>query len=433
MYKDSDGYILIDMSGADISKSSQNIIGFYDRIVESINTNKLVLVINFGNYSPMPAIAHKKLNYYVIVTNLYKITINSNDIVLIEETGESTVDVSIIPTLQAGVKIADFSIGEVDGSLYAPAQSSIINDNVTADNTTWSSDKIDNELDSKVDASSLAAVATSGSYNDLTNTPVLADVAISGSYTDLTNKPTLATVATTGSYNDLTNTPVLADVAISGSYTDLTNKPTIPADLDDLSDVTLTTPTNGQTLVYDATASMFVNATPPSGVTTLAGLSDVSLSTPASGNSLVFDGTDWSNTTIDAADISYSQGVSVADKLDSLDNISQITAITTDSTGIADNDTLVVRVGNLLILNLSFTLNTTYSAQWKDIFSFDDTTLQIQGLAGFLGVVSTEANDNTYGQLYLNTNTNKVTYRVRSGVQNKTYRGQLIVPISNSV
>jgi hypothetical protein len=277
------------MGAADISKSTQSIVGFYDRIVESVDANKLVLVINFGTYSPMPAIAHKKLNYYEIVTNLYKITINSNDIVIIEETGESTVDVSIVPTLQEGVKIADFAIGEVEGSIYAPEQVDVINDNVTASNTTWSSDKIDNELDKKADSSSLATVATSGSY------------------ADLTNKPTLAAVAT------------------SGSYTDLTNKPTIPADLDDLSDVTLTAPANGQTLVYDSTSEQFVNATPPSGVTTLAALSDVSLTTPVSGNSLVFDGTEWANNTLAAADIPYSSEVSVADKLDNVPTFDTIT------------------------------------------------------------------------------------------------------------
>ncbi len=38
----------------------------------------------------------------------------------------------------------------------------------------------------------------------------------------------LATVATSGSYNDLSNKPSLATVATSGSYSDLSNKPTIP-------------------------------------------------------------------------------------------------------------------------------------------------------------------------------------------------------------
>ena len=51
----------------------------------------------------------------------------------------------------------------------------------------------------------LATVATSGSYNDLTDTPELATVATSGDYDDLSNKPNLATVATSGSYDDLSH------------------------------------------------------------------------------------------------------------------------------------------------------------------------------------------------------------------------------------
>ena len=92
------------------------------------------------------------------------------------------------------------------------------------------SDKDGNQIDlTYAKKSSLATVATSGSYNDLSNKPNLATVATTGSYTDLTNKPNLATVATTGSYNDLSNTPNLATVATSGSYSDLTNKPNLAA------------------------------------------------------------------------------------------------------------------------------------------------------------------------------------------------------------
>ena len=307
MYRDSDGYILIDMGAADISKSTQSIVGFYDRIVESVNANKLVLVINFGTYSPMPAIAHKKLNYYEIVTNLYKITINSNDIVIIEETGESTVDVTIVPTLQEGVKIADFAIGEVEGSIYAPEQVDVINDNVTASNTTWSSDKIDNELDKKADASSLAAVAT------------------------------------------------------SGSYTDLTNKPAIPSDLDDLSDVTLTSPADGQTLVYDSTSEQFVNATPPSGVTTLSGLSDVSITTPASGNALVYDGSEWVNNTLDADAIPYSAGVSVADKLDTIPTL--VSDTVSVLSGITANKVQLLKYGKVVFLTMAIKVSSPSSWQ----------------------------------------------------------------------
>ena len=52
----------------------------------------------------------------------------------------------------------------------------------------------------------------------------------------ITDFPSLATVATSGSYNDLSNKPTLATVATSGSYNDLSNKPTIPDELSDLSD-----------------------------------------------------------------------------------------------------------------------------------------------------------------------------------------------------
>lgn len=169
----SDGYVLIDMSDVDLTRSSQNIPGIYNRVVEVIDTNKLALIINAGNNTPMAAIVHKRLNYYVINTTLFIFTINSNDIVIVEEAGEATVDVSIVPTLTEGTKIADFAIGSVEGSLYAPEQQSEINDNVTASNTTWSSDKLSDELDLKADLSSLATVATSGDYDDLTNKPTI--------------------------------------------------------------------------------------------------------------------------------------------------------------------------------------------------------------------------------------------------------------------
>src|ERR1700733_12034737 len=63
----------------------------------------------------------------------------------------------------------------------------------------------------------------------------LATVATSGSYADLTNKPTIPAAQVNSDWNSITglsqilNKPTLATVATSGSYTDLTSKPTIPA------------------------------------------------------------------------------------------------------------------------------------------------------------------------------------------------------------
>jgi hypothetical protein len=86
---------------------------------------------------------------------------------------------------------------------------------------------------------SLATVATSGSYSDLTNKPALFDGAYTsltgapalfdGAYSSLTGAPSLATVATSGAYSDLSGTPTLATVATSGSYDDLSDKPSIPS------------------------------------------------------------------------------------------------------------------------------------------------------------------------------------------------------------
>ena len=80
-----------------------------------------------------------------------------------------------------------------------------------------------------VTSSSLATVATTGAYSDLSGTPNLATVATSGQYSDLTGKPTIPT-ATSQLTNDsgFLTSGSFAQVAFSGSYNDLSNKPTIP-------------------------------------------------------------------------------------------------------------------------------------------------------------------------------------------------------------
>lgn len=125
-------------------------------------------------------------------------------------------------------------------------------------------------------SNSLATVATSGSYNDLSNKPTIptktsdltndsnfvsdasyvhtdnnftsteksklsgiaagaevnvqSDWSVTSTSSDayIKNKPTLAAVATSGAYSDLTGAPTLATVATSGAYSDLSGKPTIP-------------------------------------------------------------------------------------------------------------------------------------------------------------------------------------------------------------
>ena len=90
----SDGYILIDLSSADMSKSNQYMPGLYHRVtVDCLGVNKLALVINAGDLTPMSAVINRSLNYYVITTSLYIFKINSNDILIIEQAGSSSVEV----------------------------------------------------------------------------------------------------------------------------------------------------------------------------------------------------------------------------------------------------------------------------------------------------------------------------------------------------
>lgn len=78
----------------------------------------------------------------------------------------------------------------------------------------------DNLLNSKANTSDLAVVAKSGNYNDLNNTPT-----IPTKVSDLTND---SGYITSVSWEDVTSKPELSQVAISGSYSDLSGTPTIP-------------------------------------------------------------------------------------------------------------------------------------------------------------------------------------------------------------
>ena len=116
--------------------------------------------------------------------------------------------------------------------------------------------------------------ATTGDAQIL-NKPSLATVATTGAYSDLTGAPSLATVATTGAYADLSGKPSLATVATSGDYDDLSNKPTIPT----VNNATLTIQNDGTsagTFTANASANKTINIVPPVRIgSTLSAPSDV--------------------------------------------------------------------------------------------------------------------------------------------------------------
>lgn len=128
------------------------------------------------------------------------------------------------------------------------------------------------------------------------------------------NKPTLATVATTGAYTDLSGTPTLATVATTGAYSDLSGKPTIPADLTDLGDTPVGYGTAGQVLATNSTADGTEWITPSSGgATAIDDLSDVSILNATTGEFLKYDGADWTNDNVTLNEINDVNITSVAD------------------------------------------------------------------------------------------------------------------------
>jgi hypothetical protein len=67
------------------------------------------------------------------------------------------------------------------------------------------------------------------------------------------------------------------------------------SDLDDLADVEAPTPSDGDIIIYDGVTDNRWESTAGAAPTTLAGLSDTTIATPAEGDYLIRDGTDWKN------------------------------------------------------------------------------------------------------------------------------------------
>ena len=86
-----------------------------------------------------------------------------------------------------------------------------------------------------------------------------------------------------------------------------------------LTDVSLSSPTNGQVLTYNTVAGKWENATPTTGVTTLAALTDVSVSSITNGQTLTYNSvaSKWENVTPTAyvSSVTGSTGVIVSSGL----------------------------------------------------------------------------------------------------------------------
>lgn len=90
----------------------------------------------------------------------------------------------------------------------------------------------------------------------------------------------------------------IAEISIDGTTTDV-YAPTSggATSLSGLSDVTITSATNGQAILYDSANSVWKNSNLPTGSSTLDGLTDVTISSPTDGQSLIYDSNsgEWIN------------------------------------------------------------------------------------------------------------------------------------------
>ena len=203
---------------------------------------------------------------------------------------------------------------------------------------------------------SLATVATTGAYSDLSGTPSLATVATTGAYSDLTGAPdvpvlennfvTTTSTATTISENGhyaywFNNTSSItltlpaqgAGVVAYLTFTNInsvdhsvslgsgsfrlsggvsTTSLSIPAgntrsfyynsatywelssnELNELGDVTITTPANGEALIYNSTSGDWENGTVSASVAALDDIGDVDTTGVSTNNVLKYDGANW--------------------------------------------------------------------------------------------------------------------------------------------
>lgn len=164
---------------------------------------------------------------------------------LIEDVGKEVNTTQQYSDLNTTDKTPIGAINEVNSQFSNISGKKVTFDNEDTDleatNTEDAIKEVNSKVNEKADASSLAEVATSGSYNDLTDKPTIPEqVQSDWNEADNTkpdyikNKPNLSTVATSGSYNDLLDKPSIPAAQVNSDWNansgvaQILNKPTIP-------------------------------------------------------------------------------------------------------------------------------------------------------------------------------------------------------------
>lgn len=236
MAYNSDGYIMIDFTEVDFRRTNQTIEGLYKRCVDVIGTNKFILVINANGRTPLPATCSFTNNQYVIDTCIYMFAISSNDNLFIRRND-------------------------------VPASDIIDDDSVSVDKT-WSSNKIDAELDGKQDTLTAGTNITIDENNVISSTggAVIDDTVIVNNkvWSSLNTVEMLAPIDTVvGSPATFKTSLALPVVACTTSFTatqegtgdasPINERHFIPVE-----DVTITA--NGVDVVYDLDGSRYIGS-----------------------------------------------------------------------------------------------------------------------------------------------------------------------------
>ena len=206
-------------------------------------------------------------------------------------------DLTNKPTIPAAYSLPTASTSTLGGVKVDGSTITINNGVISAPNSGGSSITVDSSLSTSSTNPVQNKVITTALNSKASTSHTHSTSDISGLDTALSGKAATSHTHTT---SDISNFPTLATVATSGSYNDLTNKPTIPAAY---SLPTASTSTLGGVKVDGSTITINNNGVisasgSDGGSSALSGLTDVSLSSPYSGQVLKYNGSKWVNGTV---------------------------------------------------------------------------------------------------------------------------------------
>lgn len=216
----------INLASSDIKGVQKNSVDLVPDSSGKVNVTVPILIGNIGQSNT------DGMTQNAITTELNG-KINTSSIV--QSTGISTSNIMSQKAVTDAINSAgsDIKVVQKNGADLTPDSSGKVNVIVptllsstgssTSEGMTQSA--ITTALNSKADSSGLSEVATSGSYDDLSNKPTIPTLL---STTGQSTTAGMTQKAITDALGNKADSSSLSDVATSGSYNDLSNKPSIP-------------------------------------------------------------------------------------------------------------------------------------------------------------------------------------------------------------